>query len=55
MALCDQISLGRSEGGTVKRLIDAGYRMLRFTSSDVFDTPVLTVALVRRARQPTSR
>ena len=31
------------------RLIDAGYRLLRFTAGDVLDSPAAIVALVRRA------
>jgi very-short-patch-repair endonuclease len=31
------------------RLVDAGYRMLRFTAADVLSTPDSIVALVRRA------
>jgi very-short-patch-repair endonuclease len=31
------------------RLVDAGYRLLRFTAADVLSAPDSTVALVRRA------
>jgi hypothetical protein len=31
------------------RLIDAGYRVLRFTASDVFNSPAGVVSIVRRA------
>ena len=33
------------------RLIDAGYRLLRFTAGDVLDTPAAVVSMVRRALQ----
>ena len=33
------------------RLIDAGYRLLRFTAGDVLDAPAVVVSMVRRALQ----
>jgi len=33
------------------RLIDAGYRLLRFTAGDVLDAPAAVVSMVRRALQ----
>jgi very-short-patch-repair endonuclease len=37
------------------RMVDAGYRMLRFTAADVLSTPHSVVALVRRALSQPSR
>jgi very-short-patch-repair endonuclease len=31
------------------RILEAGYRLLRFTAADIFNTPASVVALVRRA------
>jgi very-short-patch-repair endonuclease len=38
----------QSDNRRQNRLIDAGYRVLRFTASDVFTSPAAAVALVRR-------
>jgi Protein of unknown function (DUF559) len=38
-----------SDNRRQNRLIDSGYRILRFTASDVFNSPTSVVALVRRA------
>jgi len=37
------------------RMVDAGYRLLRFTAADVLSTPNSVVALVRRALSQPSR
>jgi hypothetical protein len=37
------------------RMVDAGYRLLRFTAADVLSTPYSVVALVRRALSQPSR
>lgn len=38
-----------SDNQRQNRLIDAGYRILRFTATDIFNTPASVVNLVRRA------
>lgn len=38
-----------SDNRRQNRLLEAGYRILRFTASDVFGSPAATVSLVRRA------